>query len=240
MRVQVALAWTMGYQRFDTMCKKSGIVLSFDSYEIFFEKLYKNCGAGNQTYIPWECTPNKTDVSLDILKEFKKLLQPMDRSSEVILFTRFEKKIVMDAKGNIILNKQGNPVTRLVPVQDHVNAKFLVNFMRELLPKLVHHGNMLKLYHNLKAAFLENLECTYIDIDFSENLTVGIKWEPQSLHWSKKQVTVHSGIVKVNGNKVYHPYVSNSRVHDQIFVKSALEEMIESTDGLNDSTTLVI
>ena len=51
---------------------------------------------------------------------------------------------------------------------------------------------------------------------------------------------VHSGIVKVNGNKVYHPYVSNSRVHDQIFVKSALEEMIESIDGLNDSTTMVI
>ena len=125
-------------------------------------------------------------------------------------------------------------------MRDHVNAEFLVNFMRELLPKLVHHCNMLKLYHNLKAAFLENLECTYINIDFSENLMVGIKWEPQSLHWSKKQVTVHSGIVKVNGNKGYHPYVSNSRVHDQIFVKSALEEMIESTDGLNDSTTLVI
>ena len=169
-------------QRFDTMCKKSGIVLSFDSYENVFEKLYKNYGAGNQTYIPWECTPNKTDVCLDILKEFNELLQPMDQSLEVILFTRFEKKIVMDAKGNIILDKQGNPVTQLVPVRDHVNAKFLVNFMREVLSKLVHHHNILKLYHNLKAAFLENLECPYIDVDFSQNLPVGIKWEPQSLH----------------------------------------------------------
>lgn len=54
----------------------------------------------------------------------------------------------------------------------------------------------------------------YIVIDFSENLT-------ESLHWAKEQVSVHSGILKCNGEKSYHPYFSDSRTHDQAFVKNA-------------------
>lgn len=67
-----------------------------------------------------------------------------------------------------------------------------------------------------------------MDIDFSENLTIGIKYEPQSCHWSKMQVSVISGIVKFKSEKTYHPYVSDSRVHDQVFSKQALKEMMTS------------
>ena len=76
-----------------------------------------------------------------------------------------------------------------------------------------------------------------MDVDFSENLTIGIKWEPQSLHWSKKPV--HSGIVKANQTKVYHPFISDDSTHDQVFVRIALEEMLAVTD-LSDCSMVVI
>ena len=59
--------------------------------------------------------------------------------------------------------------------------------------------------------------------------TLEIK-EPQSLHWVKQQVTVHSGISKCCGEKVYHPYISNDKVHDQCFVKLAVENTLDSIE----------
>ena len=68
----------------------------------------------------------------------------------------------------------------------------------------------------------------YIWMCTSENLTLDIKFEPQSLYWIKKQVTVHSGILKCQGVKYYHPYISDNKGHDQSFVKIVLEEMLDS------------
>ena len=42
-------------------------------------------------------------------------------------------------------------------------------------------------------------------INFSENLSVPVTYEPQSLHWAQEQLSVHSGILKIKGNKSYHP-----------------------------------
>ena len=100
-------------------------------------------------------------------------------------------------------NNQGKPVKRLVSMRNYVNTAFLVEFMRQLLPNLAHHCDMLKQCRNFKAIFLDNLQCTYMAIDYSNNLTIGIKKEPQLLHWSKKQVRVYSRIVKSNGIKPF-------------------------------------
>lgn len=77
-----------------------------------------------------------------------------------------------------------------------------------------------------------------IDVDFSENLTVPVKYEPQSLHWSHEQVTVHSGIMKFEGEKSYYPYLSDDKKHDQHFVELALHEMISELPTIPE--TIVI
>ena len=84
--------------------------------------------------------------------------------------------------------------------------------------KLIQHRNQQKHFRSTT----DELKCIYaplIDIDFSENLSVPIKNEPQSLHWCHQQVSVHSGIVKEDGDKIYHAYISNDRLHDQAFVE---------------------
>ena len=77
-----------------------------------------------------------------------------------------------------------------------------------------------------------------IDIDFSENLSVPVKFEPQSKHWDHEQVTVYLGILKRGGNKYYHPYFSNDKKHDQSFVKCVIDEMIK--DIIEPGMTLII
>ena len=174
------------------------ISLPFIDYTSFLSLLYVNCGTIPDTYIPWECTPNKNEVCDDILPNFSAVMNPLSTADEKakVSFTHFEQKVQYDENGKVFLNKKGKPAKRLAPVKEQANAKFLVEFMRNLLPDIIHHRNVLKLYRNIKATFLDVMGSVYMDIDFSGNLTIGIWKEPQSLYYSKKQVTVHSGIVK--------------------------------------------
>ena len=97
---------------------------------------------------------------------------------------------------------------------------------------------MLK-YRNTESIFESLFDSVLIDIDFAENLTVPVKYEPQSLHWCHEQVTVHSGIMKVKGEKTYHPYFSDSLRLDQVFVKKVLEEMLSDIEIPQESTIVI-
>ena len=90
-----------------------------------------------------------------------------------------------DAKGEVLPNKNDKPIKRLVLVKVRADGKFLVEFLRSILTTIVFHRNMLKLYRNVKDSFLDVANAVYTDIDYSENLTIGVKWEPQSFYWSK-------------------------------------------------------
>ena len=99
---------------------------------------------------------------------------------------------------------------------------------------------MLCLFCNTKQMFIESFQYAYMDVEFSVNLTIGIKWEPQSLPWSKKQVTVHSRTTKTYyGKKVYHPYASDSCEHNQAFVNFAVNTMLSATN-LQDVEQILI
>ena len=57
-------------------------------------------------------------------------------------------------------------------------------------------------------------KCASVDIDFSEHLTVPVKFEPQSLYWCHQQVTIPSKILKCNGEKNYIAHFSDDHKHD--------------------------
>ena len=59
------------------------------------------------------------------------------------------------------------------------------------------------------------------------------------MHWSKRQVTVHSGIVKVNGIKEYHPYLTEDNQHDQALVGVNLERLVDVAAMRSPSAILV-
>ena len=211
---------------------KASIGLPFDSYNTFFDILYSNCDHIDNTYKPWYCTPDKNTICEHISINFNNIMSQMEALDEKITtpFTYFQKESQYNEKGELLLNKNGKPVKRLVPKKIRASGKFLVHFMREMLSNFVHHRNNLRLYRNIKHTFLEQMKAVYVDTDFSENLTIGMKKEPQSLHWCKTQVTVHSAIVKFDDKKAYHPYISDSRKHDPAFITLSFKEIKFHTD----------
>ena len=81
------------------------------------------------------------------------------------------------------------------------NIECLLEEMHNILPDILNHQNHLRHYRNTVKIVRDNFDAVFIDIDFSENLTLPAKYEPQSLHWSHDLVSVHSGIVKIHGEK---------------------------------------
>ena len=112
----------------------------------------------------------------------------------IVPFAVFQKRIVYDTHGKEVANKKGEVVKKLTPIKTSAAAMYLMEFVEQLLPTIVHHQNKLKLYRSSIKAFYQLFDAVHIDIDFSENLTLDVKWESQSLHWVKQQITVHSGI----------------------------------------------
>ena len=104
--------------------------------------------------------------------------------------------------------------------QIQANISYLVNFIEKFLAKFIHHRNMLLHYRSSIKQFNNLFESIGTDIDISENLILPVKH--QSLHLSYTNVTVHSGIIEVYGEKIYHVHLSKNHWHDRTFVKIVL------------------
>ena len=131
-------------------------------------------------------------------------------------------------------------VERPKAVKRDVNLIHLVNFVSTFFPKIIYHCNMLNHYRkvNKEVGANMNCNCLYIDADFAENLKMPVKHKLQSLHWAQERLSVHSDIIKCKGNKSYHPYFWDSRIHDQVFVNCAINEILQEVEniGLYDAT----
>ena len=61
-----------------------------------------------------------------------------------------------------------------------------MTFIDKLLPKIFYHRNMLPHYRKTIKPLTDALNAAYMDTDFTENLTVPLKYETQSLHWAQE------------------------------------------------------
>ena len=125
-------------------------------------------------------------------------------------------------------------------MKENTNITFIIEFVDNILAKTLHHCNHIQNFRTVHSTFLELFDCAWIDVDFSENLSVPVKYEPQSLHRAHEQLSVHSGILTIKGIKSYHPYLSDNKVHDQVFVNEVLKEILNSADSLEDVSTIII
>lgn len=212
---------------------KNHLEIPFIDYQSFFQHLSASCSKDQYAYINWNCTPNEKLVCDDIQSKWGEIQEIFQHAHEktTVSFTEFQKVPHV--------NKRGDTQYRLKAVKREVNHCYLISFINSLLPKIVHHRNMLKHYRLTHNQFLDQFNCVNIDIDFSENLSIPTKYEPQSMHWYKEQVSVHSGILKVLGEKSYHPCFSDNKVHDQAFVKVVLEKMLDNAELQPDSCIVI-
>eukprot|EP00794_Sanderia_malayensis_P020851 gene20851-22896_t len=215
---------------------KQGIPLEFHDYNTFFRRINSECSPALTTYIAWECTPNRRKICAHVEKNWAKRTSDLLSKSDSNVFVgmmHFEKVSTV--------NKQGNEVVRLKPQRSEMNIASIITFISNLMPNIIHHRNQLKHYRNTISDITDMFNTVSIDIDFCENLSVPVKQEPQSLHWCHQQVTVHSGILKVQAEKSYHPYLSDDTTQDQVFVNVAIREILKEVDEemFRDGTVLI-
>ena len=95
--------------------------------------------------------------------------------------------------------KTGEITSKLKPVSRESSMNDIIQFKESFLPKMINHRNHLRHYRSAITNFRAMFDCLFIDIDFSENLKLPVKYEPQSLHWCHEAITVHSDIIKLHG-----------------------------------------
>ena len=215
--------------------KEQNIPLEFCSYETFFEYLASDCNKEDSTYLAWDCTPDKKTHCQHIASKWtdlKATLASHADPSKTVPLMHFQKEETISKHGKVLMKLKSSTT--------NANMCFILDFVSDLLAKSLHHRNHLKHYRNTIHEFRDNVNQISIDVDFSENLSVPVKFEPQSLHWSHPQVSVHSGILKLYGEKYYHPYISDDLKHDQKFVRVCVEEMLSSIDIPHDETQYLV
>ena len=190
-------------------------------YYPFFDLMTKHCEPAETSHVSWDCVKDKKELCHHIKEQWNKFsTQILEKSNEdvKIKFQHFEKVQHV--------NKNGKISDKLKAVTDDVCTKFIIDFISELLPKIICHRNHLKHYQTVLPIFKEYFAGVLMDVDYSKNLSIPVKFEPQSLHWSHAQVTVHSGMVKTPTEKTYHPYISDEKKHDQVFAQLCIEHMM--------------
>ena len=92
------------------------------------------------------------------------------------------------------IEKNGETKMRLTVDNEKVDVSFILDFIDNNLRNIIHHLDMLSNFPSVENS-----------IDFSENLTLSLPEEIQSMCWEqvKTEVTIHSVIRKLEGNKVY-------------------------------------
>jgi hypothetical protein len=161
-----------------------------------------------------------------------KLLDQLNGITDAtVKFSRFEKTTYK--------KKNGEDGFRLEIVHEDFNLEEIADFIEGILPSILHHRNQLRHYWSTINILRDNTQGVFIDIDFSEKLKVPTKEQAQSQHWNEKTVIVHSGIMKYEGVKGYHAYLSDDSYQDQDFVNEVLQKMIEECE-LQPEQTLVI
>ena len=184
--------------------KVKRIELPFDSYNSFFEYLHNECEKSMTTYVAWGCASNMKLMCAHAEQKYNSIEQKIldERDDDTLIAMQY---FVNENTGKI--NKKTGKEIKIFKAVNMKHITFIINFISNLLPDIINHRNHLKHYRCTIPEVLNTFENSIlVDVDFSENLNIPVKYEPQSLHWCHQQVSVHSGITKSNGEKLYHPY----------------------------------
>ena len=130
----------------------------------------------------------------------------------------------------LVKTKHGDKRKRLKQVSTEATISYIVTFLQQVLPQILHHQNELKHFQSVVKDFCSQFNAVYMDMDYSENLTILMKKQPRSLYWTQEVYSIHSGISKSKNGKIYHRTISSKKKHDQVFTNIVTKEMMSEED----------
>ena len=83
----------------------------------------------------------------------------------------------------------------------------------------------------------ESFNGKYIEMDFSENIAMKLKFEVQDAHFSGKQYSLHRSVVEP-GTQKYFYHLSDDRTHGPEFVHEVLVDLFDKL-SIKNKTTMI-
>ena len=148
------------------LCEIQNIMLSFECYSSFFKSLQADCpnSDNDDVYLSWNCTPSKKVVCDHQHKIWQNLKQEILSKEDHDVHINFQYFIKKETEKNGITKKC------LVAESRSVNLSFIIDFIDDLLPKIVYHCNLLSNYQSAYPKVLQSLSTAEISIEFSGKL----------------------------------------------------------------------
>ena len=124
---------------------------------------------------------------------------------------------------------------KLQVLREPMTLDELIRYIDDRLSKFVKHSSENHRDYIFWKIWTNSITSTAIlfYIDFSENLSLPIQKEPQSMYWIRKQISILCGIgifLDEYGTKrkVYFGHMSEDREHDQVYVIASVEGMLSA------------
>lgn len=193
-------------------------------YETFKTDLLKNCKRDKYSVLCLDCESGDCGHWLKLFDDLVSKICSIEKENKVtkkFSFTRFE------------YMKSEQYGTKLQPVTTPLGLSEICKYIQSKLKVFIKHSNQhfrdCILWKIIKP-FTKQDKSALIVIDYSENLSIPVQREPQSMYWIRKAVSIMNGISETP-EKVYHGHLSESRVHDQVYTKESLSRIIRSIPG---------
>ena len=186
-----------------------------EDYAQFLIEITKDCGVAPETdkMLPWTCVEGRTYCP---------------HVSERVQSLKASVKDHVDLRGPRFLRFEKYDEGKLQDYNSKETIQFMIEYLEQRLAKFLLHRNHLSYYRSSCPEYIQSHGNMSYHMDFSENLSLPLKYEVQSKYWSKKQVTVHTGVLRhVSGDlKIYHSVLSDDKTHDQVFVKNVMDQIL--------------
>ena len=90
-----------------------------------------------------------------------------------------------------LTTKADKKVKHLKAISTPVNISYLLRYISERLTKIIHHRNQFLHYKSFIKTFKEHFDTVSLDNDFSENLSIHVKFETRNLKFEICNGVIH-------------------------------------------------
>ena len=168
------------------LCQKQDIDISF-SYATFFHHLQLDCPPSDSAaYLSWNCTTDKKTICTHQRNIWNTLKQEITAKVNADICTNFQ---YFDKQE---IEKKGIIKNRLVARSKSVNLCFIIEFIDNMLTKIIHHRNLLSNFRSVYPMVSQSISSIEVCVEFSENLTLTLPEEIQSMYWGAGKNRSHS------------------------------------------------
>ena len=185
---------------------------------------------GINTYRKLHKLENHTSVTKFLLENHDNESHPEIKDTKMINYYVFESK-----EESYIKNGKEIKYTRTARVPKSESVCDIVNTLKESGESYLRHRSHVENVGTIFPIIRKSFSGTYIELDFSENISEKPKYEVQNAHFSGVQYSLHCAIVEP-GEEKYVFHLSDDTTHDPAFVEAVLEDIFEKGGIKKDGT----